>query len=61
MLDEEKFVPAEELADELEHVGKWPRDHWHLAFQGQLRTVSAADAELLGERLRAAAGERTAA
>ena len=56
VLDEEDHVPAEELADELEHVRKWPREHWTLAFQGQLRTVSDADARVLEERLRAAAG-----
>jgi len=60
VLEEDEFVPAEELVDELEHVRKWPRDHWHLAFQGQLRTVPDADAALLRERLRAA-GRRSAA
>ena len=61
VLEEDEFIPAVELVDELEHVGKWPRDHWHLAFQGQLRTVSEADAALLRERLLAAAGRRSAA
>ena len=51
ILPENRFVPAEELATELEHVRKWPPDHWHLAFQGQLRTILEADAELLRERL----------
>jgi hypothetical protein len=51
VLDEDDFVPAVELVDELEHVGKWPRDHWHLAFQGQLRQISEGDAELLRSRL----------
>jgi predicted RNA-binding protein len=51
ILPEDRFVPAEELATELEHVRKWPPDHWHLAFQGQLRTILEADAELLRERL----------
>jgi predicted RNA-binding protein len=55
VLDEEEFVPAVELAGELEHVRKWPPEHWHLAFQGQLRTVSDADASLLESRIRAAA------
>jgi predicted RNA-binding protein len=55
ILDEDDFVPAEDLARQLEHVGKWPAEHWHLAFQGQLRTVSDADAELLEKRLAAAA------
>ncbi len=54
ILPEEEFVPAEELATELEHVRKWPPDHWHLAFQGQLRTVGEADAALLRERLTSA-------
>ena len=61
VLAEEDFVPAEELAGELEHVAKWPIEHWHLAFQGQLRTVSDADARLLRERLEAAAAAGVAA
>jgi len=55
VLDEPDFVPAEELVPELEHVAKWPAEHWHLAFQGQLRIVGDADAALLRERLGAAA------
>jgi predicted RNA-binding protein len=51
ILPEDRFVPAEELAMELEHVRKWPPDHWHLAFQGQLRTIGEADAQMLTERL----------
>ena len=44
MLDEEDWVPASELRTDLEHVRKWPAEHWTLAFQGQLRTISVADA-----------------
>ena len=40
---------------ELEHIAKWPAEHWTLAFQGQLRTVSDADAEVIERRMRAAA------
>jgi EVE domain-containing protein len=61
ILDEDQYVPAEELAPELEHVRKWPLEHWTLAFQGQLRTVSDADAALLHERLREAANAGAAA
>lgn len=61
VLDEQQWIPAVELASQLEHVGKWPIEHWHLAFQGQLRTVSDADAALLNERIRAAAEAPTAA
>jgi hypothetical protein len=61
VLEEERFVPAVELVADLEHARKWPAEHWHLAFQGQLRTVSAADAELLRSRIGAAAGVAAAA
>jgi hypothetical protein len=56
VLDEGEWIDAEHVKDDLEHVGKWPAEHWKLAFQGQLRTVSAHDAGVLLERLRAAAG-----
>jgi predicted RNA-binding protein len=55
VLEEEDFVPAVELTGELEHVRRWPAEHWHLAFQGQLRKVSEADARLLERRIREAA------
>jgi hypothetical protein len=61
VLDEPRWVPAVELASELEHVGKWPIEHWRLAFQGQLRTVSDVDAALLNRRIRAAANAPAAA
>jgi predicted RNA-binding protein len=60
-LEEHGFVPAAELAPELEHVRKWPPEHWHLAFQGQLRAVPESDAALIEERMRAAATAAPAA
>jgi hypothetical protein len=56
VLDESEFVPATSVAGRLEHVRKWPADHWHLAFQGQLRAISNADARLLAQRIAVAAG-----
>jgi len=56
VLGEDDFVAADSLLGDLEHIAKWPAEHWHLAFQGQLRTISAKDAKLLEERMRAAAG-----
>lgn len=61
VLSEDAFVAAEPLAGELEHVRKWPAEHWQLAFQGQLRTVGKADATLLRDRIEAAAGRSAAA
>jgi hypothetical protein len=54
-LPAEEWVPAESLADDLEHVQKWPREHWTLAFQGQIRPVSEHDAAVLMDRLGSAA------
>ena len=56
VLGEDEFVAGEQLAPSLQHVQKWPAEHWKLAFQGQIRPVSDHDAKLLVERLRAAAG-----
>jgi EVE domain-containing protein len=56
VLDEPDWIPAETLAHELEHVRKWPAEHWTLAFQGQIRPVSEHDAEVLLSRMSAAAG-----
>lgn len=53
VLDEGEWVRAETLVDELEHIRKWPREHWKLAFQGQMRVVSEDDADVLLGRLRA--------
>ena len=55
MLEEDDFVPAETLARQLEHVRKWPEEHWHLAFQGQLRTITYKDASVIERALRDAA------
>ena len=55
VLDEAEWVPAASLIDELEHIRKWPREHWKLAFQGQIRPVSEHDARTLLERMRASA------
>jgi predicted RNA-binding protein len=55
VLDEADFVPAESLLGEMEHLSKWPAEHWTLAFQGQLRTISDRDTALLEQRMSAAA------
>lgn len=55
VLPDDEWIPAETLVDRLEHIGKWPREHWKLAFQGQMRAVSEHDADVLMERLRSVA------
>jgi hypothetical protein len=61
VLDEDDFVPGEELVGHMDHIAKWPVEHWTLAFQGQLRTISDSDFAAVEERMRAAAGVRAAA
>lgn len=56
IVPEQDWIAAESVKDELEHIAKWPAEHWKLAFQGQLRTISDSDSELLMERMRVAAG-----
>jgi len=58
VLEEDEWVRAETLVEQLEHIGKWPREHWKLAFQGQMRAVSEHDADILLARLRAASAAR---
>jgi hypothetical protein len=58
VLEEEAWIEAESLAGELEHVAKWPAEHWTLAFQGQIRPVSDHDSALLIDRIGVAAGAR---
>lgn len=38
-----QLVPAVALLPDLQFVKKWPAEHWHLAFQGNVHTVSAED------------------
>lgn len=54
-LPQDAWIPAETVKDDLDHVKKWPAEHWKLAFQGQLRTISEHDTALLLDRLHAAA------
>ena len=56
VLEEAARLPAEQLKDDLEHIRKWPAEHWTLAFQGQLRTISEHDADVLLEAMRACQG-----
>jgi hypothetical protein len=56
--EEADWIPAESLVGTLEHIAKWPVEHWKLAFQGQIRPVSEHDAQVLADRLAAVAGAR---
>jgi hypothetical protein len=61
VLDEQDFVAGEELVGHMDHIAKWPVEHWTLAFQGQLRAISDSDYAAVEQRMRAAADVRAAA
>ncbi len=54
ILDEPEQVPAEELAGDLEHCRKWPREHWTLAFQGNVHLIPGEDYRLIREAIEVA-------
>jgi hypothetical protein len=58
VLEDDEWVAAETLRTKMEHIRKWPAEHWKLAFQGQLRTISESDTKLLLDRMGAAAAAR---
>jgi len=76
VLEEDEWLPADDVVDRLEPGGlrpptpglrpghpraSGPAEHWTLAFQGQLRTVSENDARVLLEAMAARAGARAGA
>ena len=59
VLAPERGVPAASLVPKLHFVRKWPKASWHLAFQGNVHELPAADFALIsravGERARSGA------
>jgi EVE domain-containing protein len=47
ILDDDEFVPAEELARQMEYASKWPAENWTLAFQGNVHKIGERDFELI--------------
>jgi hypothetical protein len=43
ILPADRFLAATDVLGRLEFVKKWPADHWHLAFQGNVHVLSDAD------------------
>jgi len=58
VIDErERWVPADELRDQLEFPRKWPAEHWKLAFQGNIRAWPESDYLVVRRALEEAAGQ----
>ncbi|HLG51829.1 MAG TPA: EVE domain-containing protein [Chloroflexota bacterium] len=52
-----QFVPAEGLLADLAFVRKWPAEHWHLAFQGNVHVLDAADFAVIEAALQRCAAD----
>lgn len=55
ILDEGSYVDARPVAARMTYTQKWPREHWTLAFQGNLHHIPHSDYELIAAELREAA------
>jgi len=55
VLDEEDFVPAALLVEQMEYARKWPPQHWRLAFQGNVHPLPEHDFTLIEEMMAEAA------
>jgi hypothetical protein len=61
ILEPGQFVSAEGLLDALEYPRRWAREHWHLAFQGNVHSLSQQDFETIEAALETASRAPAAA
>jgi len=57
VLDEDDYVPARMLVEQMEYARKWPLAHWHLAFQGNVHVLPDADFALIEQTMAESATE----
>jgi hypothetical protein len=55
--DSHRWVPAEDVRDQLAFPTKWPPEHWKLAFQGNIRAWPESDYLVVKAALDKAAGQ----
>jgi len=53
-----QFVPATSLLVDLQFVKKWPAEHWHLAFQGNVHTLTPQDFATIEQAIEQATGKQ---
>lgn len=54
ILEKDGFVSAEQLGPKMKYTQKWPREHWKLAFQGNVHRLPKEDYELIKKTLKEA-------
>ena len=45
--DQDGWIPSDVIGPGLEHVQRWPAEHWKLAFRGNLHAIPDADFDAL--------------
>ena len=60
ILDPSQFVDAKSVVPEMEYPKRWPAEHWHLAFQGNVHLLPESDFRLIEEKLVANQSEQPA-
>ena len=61
VLDEDDYVPARMLVEQMEYARKWPIQHWRLAFQGNVHVLPEKDFALIEETMAQGAREPASA
>jgi hypothetical protein len=56
ILEKEQFVPIADVADALEYPKRWPKEHWKLAFQGNVHKLNEDDFHIIKSALESAKG-----
>lgn len=57
VLPRDRWVGAEGIARRMTYAAKWPVEHWHLAFQGNVHEIPESDFALLAGEIDRAASE----
>lgn len=52
VLPKEDFLPVADWVHEMQYVGKWPPEHWRLAFQGNVHLVPEEDYRLIERKVK---------
>jgi predicted RNA-binding protein len=51
ILNADQFIDAKDVVPHMEYVKRWPAEHWHLAFQGNVHLFSEEDFSLIEKQL----------
>ncbi len=53
-----QYLDVKEIAPRMQYTKKWPAEHWHLAFQGNLHQIPQEDYDLITSEMKMAAAAK---